>query len=323
MNIDRGQSSFEPEEIKELQRRLLDYKQYEGLSWDALGKKVNVPGGTLGPWSNAKYAGDVAAVAYKVNRFFLSEAAREDLERAAPIVPGFQWTKTSRMITSQLRWAHRGKFVIAVGTAGIGKTATIDQYCATTPNAFKATMSPATKSVSAMLLEILMALGVTTRTTGSRQVLTHIIQDRLTDVPALLVIDEAQHLDDEALEQLRAIFDKLPMFGVLLSGNPEVLTRIQGGSRQAAFAQLYSRVSYPHVYIRPEEEDVDVILAAWGVTHAKEIEFCRKVASLPGCLRSITMTLELATLVSSGADEARCLTHIQDAWAQHSRQPIN
>jgi hypothetical protein len=56
----------------------------------------------------------------------------------------------------------------------------------------------------------------------------------------LMVLDEAQHADMDAIEELRAIHDENGC-GLVLMGNGEVLTRIQGNSRQASHAQLYSR----------------------------------------------------------------------------------
>lgn len=322
MNVDRGQTSFSVEEIKELQEKLAEFKSFESLSWDGLARRVGVPAGTLSTWTPGKYAGDNGAVAAKVNRFFLAEVARAELEMQAPIVPGFQHTKTARLITSQLRWAQRGKFVLIVGNAGVGKTAAIDQYIANSPGgtAFKATMSPGSRSPTTMLIEILRSMGVA-RNAGSLQILSDIICDRVADVRALLILDEAQHLNDLALEQLRFIHDRAKV-GVALSGNATVLTRIQGGARKAEFAQLYSRVSLPAVYDRPSEEDVLIILAAWDVTHAKEIEFLTKLAFLPGGIRTITMVLELATLLSRQEDQPRTLDNIKAAWTQHARQPV-
>jgi DNA transposition AAA+ family ATPase len=319
MNVDKGKESFTEEEIADLRTRLLAYKAEHSLSWKELGKRVEIPDGTISVWAGGKYAGDNAAVAYKVNRFFLAEVEREELEMQAPLVPPFQLTRTAREIMSQCRWAHRGKFVVAVGVSGVGKTGALRQYAATTPNAHMSTMHRGSRSPSTMLLEILKCMRVNTRSALTIQSLTDTIADRIGGVPTVLVVDEAQHLQDDSLEQLRYLHDMTGV-GLLLSGNPEVLTRI--GTRKAGFAQIHSRVSLPALYDKPYVEDVAVLCNAWGVTHPKEREFLAGIAERPGCLRNLSETLELATLTARAEEQDRTLDHMKAAWAQRQLRPI-
>ncbi len=323
MNVQRGQTEFSPEENRALRQKLQEFKDYEALSHSDLAKRIGEPSGTLSQWLNDTYQGSEKRkneIAYAVDRFFRAQEAAEALALVAPIVPGFLNTRTAARITSCLTWAKRGNFVLIVGTAGLGKTATIDQYENDNPNVFKVTLSPATRSVSPMLVQILHKLG-SGRNAGSNQVLTQTILDRLSGLNALLVIDDAQHANDLALEQLRFIHDELKC-GIALCGNPEVLTRIQGGSRAAAFAQLYSRVSWQLTQAKPHAEDIALLCNAWGVDHPKEREFLERIASQPGTLRNLTKTLEMATLLAQGDGEDRTLSHIQEAWAQRSQTAV-
>ncbi len=323
MNVDRGQTSFTDEEIADLRTRVAEYKAFESLSWDKLGGRVGVPGGTLSQWVPNKYAGDNGAIAAKVNKFFLAEDERETLEREAPIVPGFLFTKTARRIHSQLRWAQRGKIVLIIGQPGVGKTASLKQYREATPNVIMAALSPMARSPSAMMIEILGAAdGRMERKFGaSLQSLFHTLADRIADRRALIVLDDAQHASDLALEQLRALHDMTGV-GVALAGNPTVLTRIQGVARQAAFAQLYSRVSLVGVYDKPDTEDLAIMFGAWGVTHALERRFLEGLAGQPGCLRTLTQVMELATLTAQQDEEERTLDHMKYAWHAHARQGV-
>ncbi len=99
-----------------------------------------------------------------------------------------------------------------------------------------------------------------------------------------------------------------------------MLTRVQGGARKAEFAQLYSRVSISAVYDRPDAADVEILLAAWGVKHPMEKRFLESLAAQPGCLRTVTQVLELATLTAQQSDEERALSHLKYAWTAHGRQ---
>ncbi len=139
-------------------------------------------------------------------------------------------------------------------------------------------------------------------------------REKVVGRQGLFLIDEAQHLSERALEEIRAIHDDTGV-GVALVGNREVLTRIEGAGRTAAFAQLYSRVSIRHVFGQPETEDV---------ASTSERAMLRKVALKPGGggLRSLTKTLELATLLAQQAGEDRVLDHLEGAWAQLSSRPL-
>lgn len=323
MNIDRGKDSFTDLEVATLRDQLRAWKDFEDMGWEPLAKLVgDVGGSTLSAWVNGTYKGDNRSIAYKVNRFFLAEEARRDQELLAPIVPPYQVTPTSRQMTAQLNLARRGKLVVIGGNPGVGKTATFDQFCAVTPNAFKATMDPANRSLTSMLHAVLKACGVQTKYSGRAFHLVEAIVDRLIGMNAVIIIDEAQHLDEDALEQLRAIQDRVRC-GLCLAGNPEVMKRILRGAKTAAFAQLHSRVAWPASYPKPTEGDYDVILKAWGIEKEAQDRFLRKIANESGGLRTIAQVMEVATLTARATDEEVTLSHIRDAYLQRQATYVN
>lgn len=322
MNIDRGKESFSSDEIAGLRKLLWDHKTGEGLSWTDLERLIgDVAGTTLSAFANDTYKGDNAGIAWKINRFFVAKEARDAQAMVMPVTPGFRLTKTAKAMMHQLRWAHEGEMAAIVSNPGLGKTATFDQYCGSTPNAFKATMSPATKAVGPMLAELNRVSGRIVKKSVNANAQFQELVIRLTDIRALLIVDEAQHLTDVALDQLRAIHDRTGC-GIVLAGNPTVMTRIQGGARLAEFAQIYSRVSWPQTYLQPQPEDVEILCEAWGIQSPREREYLAKVASLPGGLRSLTQTVKMATLAARSTEEPRTLSHLKSAWAQLSRQPL-
>lgn len=320
MNVDRGKTSFSEEEIQELRDRLAARKAYEEWSWKQLEKETGIPSGTLSNWVPNKYPGDNAAVAAKVHRYFLTEEARREAELAVAIVPGFQHTKTARRITGVLQLAHTGEMAMIVGDPGLGKTSALRQYEANTPNCGLATMGPHTKTAGGALLQICKAVGATTRKGGSRQTLVNIIADRLQGVRYLLMVDEAQHLNDEALEQIRFLHDTLGI-GVVYAGSPYVLTRVTGQAKRSEYAQIASRVAFQHVIEEPDPEDIAVMCAAWGVTSAREREFLGRIAAQEGAIRTMTQVLRTATLLAQAGGEDRCLSHLQEALQHRRRTP--
>lgn len=323
MNTDRGKESFTEDEVERLRQQLVDLKTAEGLSWNDLSKKVgDVAGSTLSAFTNRTYNGDNREIAWKLNRFFIADQARREQALIMPVTPGFRFTKTARKITAQLRWAHEGEMAAIVGNPGVGKTAAFDQYCEVTPNAFKATMSPATRAVGSMMTEVARSLGRNIKRSAGISALANDIVERLSNRRALLIVDEAQHLSDTSLDQLRAFHDRTRC-GIVLAGNPLVMTRVQSGARVAEFAQLYSRVSWPQTYLAPEREDVMILCDAWGVSDVQEREYLAKIASLPGGIRSLTQVMKMATLAAQATDEPRTRSHLRDAYRQLSRQSVD
>ncbi len=315
MNIDRGKESFSDAEIQDLRVQLKAYKDYEDLSWPDLNKATGVGATTLSAFVNGTYKGDNAGVAWSVNRFFLAEEARQEMELKAPIVPTYQITPTSRQMMAQLQLARRGKLVVIAGNPGVGKTATFDQFCAQTPNAFKATMDPANRSLTSMLQAVLKACGSTSKYGGRAFNLVEAICDRLDGMNAVIIVDEAQLLDDDSIEQLRAIQDRVKC-GLCLAGNPEVMKRVQRGAKTAAFAQLHSRVAWPAYYGSPTTGDLDVIIRAWGIEKPAQDKFLRTIAMQSGGLRTIAQVMEIATLTARAGDEDVTLSHIRAAYQQ-------
>lgn len=323
MNIDRGKTAFEMAEREALRDQLREYKAATGLTWTQIGQKAGMNHSTLSAiCSNgmdlSKYSNDIFGA---LHRFFMAAQTLAEIEDQAVTVPGFQATKTSRRIINLCNWARRGNIVAIVGDPGLGKTASLDQYRATTPNAYKVTASPSISTNFAILRAVEAALQATPyyNTSLSNRALSAMVRDGLRDAHAVLIIDEAQWCSEAGLEELRAIHDETKC-GLVLAGNRQVLSRLEGKHRAAAYAQLFSRISFRHLIERPEPDDVQVLLDAWKVTSPKERDYLNRIAMRPGGggLRQMSKVLELASITALGEGqlEERCLTHIEDAAAQ-------
>lgn len=321
MNVDRGKTSYTQAEIEDLQQRLRDYKTTNGFTWKVIEKKTGVPQGTISAFATGSYGGDNAAVAAKIDRFFRAQESRDRLEETVSIAPGFQPIPTADNIHKILHFARMSELVVVVGDPGLGKTAALRQFAVTVPNTWLTTLSPTTGSKNAMLLHLLQTGFKAKRQFGSGQALSRLIRDNVEGRQGVIIVDEAQHASADAIEELRAIHDETGV-GLALVGNREVLTRIEGKQREAAFAQLYSRVSYRLILDKPEDGDVAMLLNAWEIIHPAERAFLTQIAMRPGGggLRQITKIMKAATLVATHTDEERCLSHLQEAFGELSRR---
>jgi DNA transposition AAA+ family ATPase len=115
------------------------------------------------------------------------------------------------------------------------------------------------------------------------------IADKTQGKGGVLIVEEAQHLDDaksgfRVFNGLRRFVDA-KCFGIAMIGNGELYRRFKSGQH----AQLLSRiVSFRKEIPGITEEDVDSVMAAWGVSGKAERHACLKIAKNPGALRNLT-----------------------------------
>ena len=107
------------------------------------------------------------------------------------------------------------------------------------------------------------------------------------------MVDEAQHLTVEALDQVRSIFDAANV-GIVLAGNRDLDTHMGLERRRDQLAQIASRVGIRFRRDRPLKADIGTLLDAWQVTGEAERAELTGVALQPGGMRGLTMTLRIA-----------------------------
>lgn len=312
-----NEPAAQPIDIEEQRRWLQDHKAETGLSWKQLGGRLNISHSTLSLFAGNNYnaPGDkIAEIIFRYRQTLTSQAA---LRAEAPEIPGYFETETSGKLIFLLHWAQRGRIVTAAMGAGIGKTKTARHFQACNSNVFLATCSPSSSGLYNMQHKVLRSMG-DLDAGGNMHTLTERVLRKIRnlDLP-LLIVDEAQHLTERAIEEMRHWHDETGI-GIALFGNEEVQQRIDGGSRSAAFAQIFSRVSMRLVRSFPLAADVEAVLDAWRVRDPKVSAFVHQIARKPGALRGVTFTLELATMLAMDEHAELALHHVEDAWAQLS-----
>ncbi|MDE2595980.1 MAG: AAA family ATPase [Sphingomonadales bacterium] len=312
--------------INEQRNWLIDYHRQLG-SWAQVAKRLGVPQGTVstfatGKYNGGPYAGGNRKIADGIARFRQMQAAQASIDVAAPVRPGFFETETSRNLEQLLKWSQRGKLTVAALGPGLGKTMSAKNFRACYANVFLATMTPSSAGVNTMQIEVLESLG-DKNAVGTPQKLSRRVRERVEQLATpLLIIDEAQHLSQKAIEEIRSWHDAVGL-GIALLGNISVMQRLEGGSRSDAFAQLYSRVSLKMLRNLPLNGDIEPLAEAWKVHDEATIAFLRdRICSKPGGLRNGTHALELAYMIASANGEPLALAHLQDAWAQLSTRAV-
>jgi len=289
----------------------------EGISQAAACREIGVSSAVLSQWLSGAYRGDVPGTESKVETWLKSREARAEAASVLPARPAWFPAPTARKILSTLQYAQMmGDLAVIHGGAGLGKTATAAHYRATNPRVWIATMAPSTKGVVSCLEEVADAVGLRDAGGGARK-LARLVRKQIAGTRGLLIVDEAQHLSMEALEELRTIQDATGI-GLALVGNEIVYSRLTGGNRGAAFSQLFSRIGLPLALGRPTTADVRALAQAWEVEGRDELAFLEGVAAKPGALRMTTKVLVLATVVAGGKPLG--VKHLEQAWRNLGRE---
>ncbi|MEP9350603.1 AAA family ATPase [Xanthobacter sp. KR7-225] len=313
--------TLSPEAIETTRAEVRRIIAEEGIAQTEIARQADIAYGTFTPWMTNKYAGDSAKIAVKVTRWLETRRERARTLAVLPAAPGFVMTSTAASFMETLAFSQATPdFGVIVGGAGVGKTTTIEEYQRRASNVTIVTGEPCHSSPNNMLTAIATEMGIAERRSN---MISGAIVARLRGASALLVIDEAQHLDSKALDQLRTIHDKAKC-GVVVAGNESVFARLQGDARTAQFAQLYSRVGARTVQSQSRPKDICALILAWGIDgESDEGKLLKVIARKPGALRGMTKAIRYASMIANGAGEPLACRHIKQAWAQLSSLPLD
>ncbi|MBX9813235.1 MAG: AAA family ATPase [Sphingomonas sp.] len=285
-----------PEEA-EARAWLLGHRQETGLSWSELQKLTDIDGSTLSRFAGGKYTGDNAKVAAKVLAYRERLRAQAELAADAPVVPAFYETATTRQLTGLFRLAQSGKIILIASAPGVGKTKAAERFAQADPNVWLATMAPSTAGVATMCLEVAAAIGLGDLK-GTPQQLSSQIRAHVRGKNGLLIVDEAQELNEKAINEIRSWHDRTGV-GIVLLGNEKVVGQID--ARKSALVQISSRIFQRCILREPKADDLEALFDAWKVDDRGQREFLVKIGRGPGALREVTHTLEAALIAAQGA----------------------
>lgn len=215
-----------------------------------------------------------------------------------------------------------GTVVMATAEAGIGKTTAGREYVRSHANSYMVTISPNTRAVHTMMGEIADAIGVEEKSSSR---LTRAIARRLqrTGDGTVLVVDEAQNLSDDAVNQLRHFSDDQSCrCGIVLLGNSATYNRFASWGKGEKYGQLNSRVFKRIKAERPTQDDLAAFIEAWGITDADQVQFLIGIGMKPGALRQVDMTIKLARMSAQGLGRGLTLNDLRGAWSNRDVELI-
>jgi DNA transposition AAA+ family ATPase len=276
---------------------------------------IGVGYSTLHAWAKASYKGDNIKIAGEVKKWLAAQSVATDRRALLPSLPSYVATPTSNSFIDVLEHAQATPDLVTIsGGAGIGKTSAAHEYARTHTNIWIVTARPSVSSVPAILEHVCMVLGAREFMANRRSAT---IVRRLIGTQGLLIVDEANHLRTEALDELRSIHDEARI-GLALMGNEEIYSRLEGGGRRAEFAQLFSRIGLRMRRARPLAGDVNALADAAGVAGDAERKLLRLIASKPGALRGAAKSLRIAQMLALHDGVPMTTAHLEAAWSRLS-----
>jgi len=310
LNIGEPSGDSGTEQIRKRLQQLLQEKQ---VTQSQIARESGLTAPVLSSWLKSRYQGDNQAVEIKLEQWLTSRERKAEVSLVFPKAPQWLDTPTSRKIINVLTYAHlAGDIAVIYGGAGLGKTCTLKNYAVHNPNVWVASMSPAHGGVAAALEELAEVIGLRGFPGRAARLQRELIR-RLNGTEGLLIIDEAQHLNINALEAIRSLHDATGI-GLALVGNESVYARLTGGSRTATFAQLFSRLGKRLQLNKPLKDDVLTLAKSFSVNGKQEQQALVEISLKAGALRGVVKTLRLATMFAAGDESELQLEHIRTAW---------
>ncbi|MCJ2874819.1 AAA family ATPase [Rhizobium pusense] len=302
---------------RNLTARTVDVAVTYGWTKAEVSRRSGVPEGTFSPWFGGKYLGILANVNQQMANWLDAIDASQNMAAIMPVSPPFQRTTVGQDVYNALLFAQvTSGFVRVTLPAGSGKTTAAKHFAATRPHVFMATLSPSTKTVHGMLVELCGALEVHEHNPAK---FVRALGAKLKRVGegSLLIIDEAQNAVPDAINQLRHFVDN-DHCGVALLGNEDTATAFVKdlGRSVASRAQVLSRFDRQVRTARNPVADAEILIKAWGIDEGTDCAtFLKGIASKPGALRQIDRTMKAASMLAIGdGEEGVRLEHLQAAW---------
>lgn len=297
--------------ISDVRAGLRTLVENEETTFKQIALESGLSTGTISSFINDKYNGDNERVSQILQRWLEKYHAVAEL----PEPPRFVETQTVKQIWTSMRFASLTESIAVVcGNPGVGKTEAAREYRRTNNNVWMITITPSCASVLECLTELAFELGMNDapRRKGP---LSRALRRRLEGTQGLVIIDEADHLGAEVLEELR-LLQESTRIGLVLMGNHRVYSNMTGGNRTVEFARLFSRIAKRTAINKTKKADVKAIADAWQINGEKELELLQQIAQKPGALRILNHSLRLAAMTAHGKDERVNEDYLRQAFRE-------
>ncbi len=291
--------------------------QETGWSMNKVAIAAGVKAGTFNPWYYGTSKGVYPPWTARLKGWLdgMSEGEETEAAQAAFEEPDFVETPTAKELLSMLIYAQNAPaIVVATLGSGMGKTTVARHVASQRPHVYRVVMHPKTSSPTGMLWEIAQNLWIDERR-PSRVVMAIGEKLKRNGKKTLLIIDEAQNLSDEAVNQLRHFYDEYRT-GIALLGNDAVYSRFGKQPVGDGGGQIHRRIGKRLRRLKPQADDIKAYLDAWNFTDPDVRKLLTMIGNKPGAIGQIAETLRYAAiLVASRPGSTLTADDVRQAWA--------
>jgi DNA transposition AAA+ family ATPase len=196
-------------------------------------RELGLSASIISLYKNKSYNGNITAIEKKIQTFLRREERRVIRCNCTDVD-----TITIENIKMAVEMAHDYRDIaVIVGEAGVGKTTAIHKYEAENPEAAAVVYASGITQYK-LMIEIARAIGVYGN--GTKTVLIDRIVEGLRGRDLVLIIDQADYLNNGSLELLRCISIDMIEIGLVLVWLPCLETRLR--NLRNDHEQLLSRV---------------------------------------------------------------------------------
>lgn len=294
--------------VDDVRREVRDAMARGSLSQSQVARQSGLSSPVVSQFLGGSYPGDNPAVAAKLRAWLDGLSAGEALRQTQLPPPGFVQTETAEAIMAALDRAQaETRLVAIIGTSGVGKTTSAQQFRSVRSNVWLVRMTPSVRTKFPMLQRIARALG--TRAIGSGGDLEEGITARLRGTKGLLIADEAQYLDGGALETLRGLYD-WAQIGVAVLGDHGLASTVD------QLQQFARRISRRPVFRQPTAADLAAFAAAYGIVDTEQRAFLFDVAKAGGSLGSVEEVIRNANRAARTSGQPLAIDFLKLAWQE-------
>jgi len=227
-----------------LRERTLAYMRSHHLGRRAVAELVDVRCSNLSKYLDSLPGCSKEVIEAALGAYFLKVERAEARARRAEFIE----TQTAKIILEKCQEAdERRELALLYGPSGIGKTFVVEEFierCEKQANSEKPEVlfvtAHAASTPKSLMAALCLQAGIPH--SGTAPTLAESLVRRLETGHFLIIVDEANHLDIEAMELLRYVYDR-GRLGVVLIGTLRLYEIFTNGSRPASeLEQLWSRV---------------------------------------------------------------------------------
>lgn len=259
-----------------LMERVVAYMEQSAIPQAKLAKRIGRSNTAMSQYLGRKYPGNVEEIENLLREFLRQEEeageSRAQLE-SYKLDESYKPTTLSEDMYQCIRYAQINReLVILHGDAGAGKTKTACKYVRDNPQStIYISLTPSMAGAAGVAEMLCEKMGLPIM---SNPKMWKAIRAKLRGTNKVILVDEAQLLKKNALEELRILPDSdeiedIPGNGVVLIGNSEIYQRVE---KEEIKSQMYTRIGFhrPYSTAKLTNDDIRMLFPMFADEEKKE-----------------------------------------------------